>query len=214
MKKLLISLVCFITIISSSLQVNALSYEVDNAIENDYINLEEDIEVELVIFDSVYEYINVIQNNENIPAEEKNRLVVGALASSRKRSTYQYGYLRFPTKISDFYFVNVYFYIRFQYDGLASPTKMVKVEWADLNRGYGGEPRQFSGKLYYKLIAGNSLHWNLNGDFYNNGSTTVSAGGSIGIGGSASLNFSVSTTKKHYRYVNIYHTYNSSGMEP
>jgi hypothetical protein len=67
-----------------------------------------------------------------------------------------------------------------------------------LNRVYNRIAKQYSGTLYTNLEDANRIYWVLDGDFYDYGTTTVSAGGSIGIGGVATLNFSVSYASNYF----------------
>lgn len=62
--------------------------------------------------------------------------------------------------------------------------------------------KQFSGEVYVNLEANDRIRYSVNGDFYNNGTTTISGGISIGIGQSGQLNFSVSYTNNHFGYLN------------
>ncbi|MCI5997295.1 MAG: hypothetical protein PT934_06665 [Peptoniphilaceae bacterium] len=72
---------------------------------------------------------------------------------------------------------------------------------ASLDRSYNGISKTFSGELYYNLESKTSLYYRLNGDFYNNGSINISGGASIGLGQGASLNFGVSYSTSHYKYI-------------
>lgn len=104
--------------------------------------------------------------------------------------------------VTSSYKPSVYFYLQFEWDSahVSSPTpcRISKVEYADLNRVYGTTTKQFAGTLKYNLETGNSLYWDLNGDFYNNGTTTLSGGVSIGIGGSSTISFNASVTSGYY----------------
>lgn len=72
---------------------------------------------------------------------------------------------------------------------------------ASLDRSYYGTSKLFSGNLYYNLESRTRLYYRLDGDFYNNGSISISGGGSVGLGQWGSLNFSVSYSKNHYKYI-------------
>lgn len=78
---------------------------------------------------------------------------------------------------------------------------IVKVVDTTLNRAYLGVSKQFSGTLYTNLESASKIHYYLNGDFYDNGTTTYTGGGEIGISGTASLNFSVSYATNHFGYM-------------
>lgn len=60
--------------------------------------------------------------------------------------------------------------------------------------------KQFSGTVYTNLESNSKIHWIVNGDFFNNGTTTVGAGGQIGIGGCLTLSFNISHASNYYEY--------------
>ncbi|MCL9659217.1 hypothetical protein L2089_00855 [Paenibacillus hunanensis] len=61
--------------------------------------------------------------------------------------------------------------------------------------------KQFSGNVESHLEHQNKIHYIVNGDFYNNGTTNYSGGGAINVGLWAKLNFTVSGANSHYKYV-------------
>lgn len=73
-----------------------------------------------------------------------------------------------------------------------------------MDRSSGGITKQFSGEVNVWLRGPERIEYVVNGDFYNYGTTTVSAGGKvqIGIGNVATLEFSatVTTTDNWYAY--------------
>ncbi|WP_432407330.1 hypothetical protein [Wukongibacter sp. M2B1] len=60
--------------------------------------------------------------------------------------------------------------------------------------------KQFSGKIYVNLESAEKIFWKVSGDFYHNGTTTVTGGGEVGIGENAKVHFSVSGSSNHYKY--------------
>lgn len=78
-----------------------------------------------------------------------------------------------------------------------------KIYHADLDRSYNGISKEYRGNLHYHLMSYTHIHFNVNGDFYNYGTTTFSGGGSVGVGEVASSNFSISNSSSHFKYVNI-----------
>lgn len=130
-------------------------------------------------------------------------------------TSYKYGTIRQTVRVDSAYSVYPYFYTKFEYSsGSPTPIRMVSIDSANIDRNYNGISKQFQGTLYYNLEAGNSLHGDLNGDFYNNGTTTITGGGSAGIGGVATASFSASITSSHYRYKNQIGRYYSAAMQP
>ncbi|WP_074021991.1 hypothetical protein [Traorella massiliensis] len=77
------------------------------------------------------------------------------------------------------------------------------IEYAYINRGYNGISKQFGGTFWYKLSDINNIFFIVNGDWYNNGTTTYTGGVSIGVGGYATINFTVSYSTNHYKYTCI-----------
>ncbi|NRD77370.1 hypothetical protein HPT25_07635 [Bacillus sp. BRMEA1] len=80
---------------------------------------------------------------------------------------------------------------------------IVKILNISMNRSYNNTSKQFSGTVYANLEDPNRIYWEVNGDFLNNGTTTISGGGAvnIGVGYSASVNFGVSYQSNEYKYV-------------
>ncbi|MGL4571007.1 MAG: hypothetical protein ACRCVJ_08075 [Clostridium sp.] len=81
---------------------------------------------------------------------------------------------------------------------------IVKILNSSLNRNHNGSSNQFSGTLYINLENANTIYYELNGDFFNNGTTTVSGGANIGVGQSGTLSFSLSYASNHFKYINKY----------
>jgi len=81
------------------------------------------------------------------------------------------------------------------------------IETIDLNRGYNGISKQFSGTVKGKLLDPLKIWWYVNGDFYNNGKTTWTISGSGQLGKILTLSFSISGGSNHYKYWNNYGEY-------
>lgn len=71
-----------------------------------------------------------------------------------------------------------------------------------LNRTYGNTSKQFSGTIDVWLRSGYQIEYIVNGDFYNNGTTSASGGTSlnVGIGAGAQVSFQISHSSNHYKY--------------
>jgi hypothetical protein len=93
---------------------------------------------------------------------------------------------------------NVYFYCATS-ESPPSFRGIVQV----LNAGYNTGTKIYSGTLYYNLVNANRIDFILNGHLYNSGTFGTSGGGSIGIGQSATLNFSVSYSTSYYSAVYV-----------
>ncbi|MEG0092422.1 MAG: hypothetical protein RSA20_11420, partial [Oscillospiraceae bacterium] len=114
-----------------------------------------------------------------------------------------YGYLTITatSKVADNYEVRPYFYTKVEYSGSPNPSRLVSIEYGNIDRNYNGVSKQFTGILYYNLENIRTIYFDLNGDFYNNGTTNVGGGESVGIDGSATLNFSNSHSREHFKYI-------------
>lgn len=67
--------------------------------------------------------------------------------------------------------------------------------------GFNHPQYQYSGTLQYGLPDPNRIHYTLNGNLYNHTTTSVSGGGSVGLFGTGSLNYNVSSTSSYIRNV-------------
>ncbi|MGZ7443221.1 hypothetical protein [Paenibacillus sp. TH7-28] len=75
---------------------------------------------------------------------------------------------------------------------------ILKVLSTTMNRVYQGVSKQYAGTVYTNLEHANRIHYIVSGDFYDNGTTTISGGGTAGIGESFELSFSVSYSSNWY----------------
>jgi hypothetical protein len=78
-----------------------------------------------------------------------------------------------------------------------------KVLQVNMIRSSGGVSKQFSGTVYVNLEDPNRIFYTVNGDFFNNGTTTVNSEVSIGVGKSANVKFGVSYASNHYKYTYV-----------
>lgn len=69
-----------------------------------------------------------------------------------------------------------------------------------MNRYSNNRSKQFNGSVYANLEDPNRIYWIVNGNFYDNGTTSVNGGVNIGIGEKSSVNFSVSYSSNYYAY--------------
>lgn len=75
-----------------------------------------------------------------------------------------------------------------------------KIINVSMNRGYNGISKQFGGSVFARLEAPNKVYWLVDGDFYNNGTTSFNGAVSIGLGEGSSVSFGVSHSSNHYAY--------------
>lgn len=77
---------------------------------------------------------------------------------------------------------------------------IIKILAVNINRGYKGKSYAFGGSVYSHLVNGNKIFYIVNGDFYNNSTSTVTSSINIGLGQKGSVSFGVSSTSNHYKY--------------
>lgn len=102
-------------------------------------------------------------------------------------------------KVTSTYYVTINFYITV--DSAHGAYYIKEVNNVSLNRSYNGQVKLFSGEIYYKQENRITIYYNINGDFYNKGTLSVSGGGQVGVGESAKLNFSVNYSSNYYAYI-------------
>ncbi|WP_454055179.1 hypothetical protein [Clostridium sp. Marseille-Q7071] len=70
----------------------------------------------------------------------------------------------------------------------------------DMNRNYRGISKGFDGTVYANLEAPNKIYWIVNGNFYNNATTTVNGGVDIKLGENSTVKFGISNTSNFFKY--------------
>lgn len=172
--------------------------------------------VEVEIYDSTQEYMTAIAQDKNINWTTKIKLIQEASTQSATQYAdweYKYATLKFTCKVSSTYSCYPYFYVKFRYaKGADNPNRMESIKYFNIDRNYKGTSKQFAGTLYANLETGKRLYWDLNGDFYENGTTTVTGGGSLGIGETAKANFSLSYSTQFFAYCHKSYLYEPAGL--
>ncbi|MGO1469432.1 MAG: hypothetical protein ACTHW2_05360 [Tissierella sp.] len=217
MKKMLASLIiCFCVLIFTNVDpLYASDYKESNVIDVfDVIDNPEDYDdTKVIMHEDVFAYIEVLRNDPNINKETKKELINSTLQDSRNKAvSYSYATITETVKVTSSYSCRPYFYTKFKYSGSPNPSAMVQVDYADINRSWNGISKIFGGNLHYKLETYKSLYWDLNGDFYNNGSTTVGTSFKIGIGESFALTFDAGYATDHYKYIRKTGRYKPAGI--
>lgn len=77
---------------------------------------------------------------------------------------------------------------------------IVEIKNVTLDRTYNGNSKQFSGQVYANLENAYTIYYSVSGDFYNNGTTTVTSSGSVGAAGT-SVSYGVSESSNHYKTI-------------
>ncbi|WP_051289706.1 hypothetical protein [Paenibacillus massiliensis] len=101
--------------------------------------------------------------------------------------------------VSSYYKPQLKFYCQTT-EGGGSFRGIVQILTYQLLREHNGTTKQFSGTLYTNLEHANKIHWIVNGDFFNYGTTTVSGGGAVGLKGFGEMNFTITNEANHFRY--------------
>lgn len=149
--------------------------------------------------DIISDYIK----NTGVSYEEASRLL---FPSSRMRSVNTAGvdsvsYVRLASSFQDdtlYAYVpedagQVYFYCEVSKSGWFRGIKRI------IYAGYNAGDLVFSGNFQYALPDANRIHYTLSGGLYSTTTTTVSTGGSIGIGETGSVNIQLSRTSSYKR---------------
>ena len=157
-----------------------------------------------VIISEVMSYEEMIRHyaqNEGIAYSEATRRLASA---SDEGSTRDLTYRTFSVilNVTDTYKPSLHFYCETAEGGhFFNINSIYSVQ---LVRSYGSISKQFGGDIDVWLRSTQSIEYVVNGDFYNNGTTTVTGGGGldIGLNESSKISFSASlaTTSNHYKY--------------
>ena len=124
--------------------------------------------------------------------------------SSQTCSVYSTGYrvLSVTVNVTNEYKPTLEFYCQTE-EGTSS-WGIVTIYSVQLNRRYGNLTKQFGGTIEVWLRNAYTIEYVVNGDFYDNGTTTVTGGtnANIGIDGFASFGYNASNTvsSNHYEY--------------
>lgn len=199
----------YLTVFSTSTEVLASTvsscrisknYDINDIIKNpeQYPN----IEIEGPY--SLEEMAHIMAIDENIKIEEAKDLLTKSDSKSYFSQASEEGYLTFKEAITvtALYSVQVRFYCKMEfYGGGPEPTAFINVSNVTLDRAYIGGPKEFDGEIYYNLESSTRLYYEIEGDFWNYGTTKFTGGGSVGIGVRGKLEGSVEYASSHFRYL-------------
>lgn len=202
MKKICFSIITMCLILCSTIiPSSAASVVSENSVDLVNVLTNNDPNVTIICHETTEDYIEAVENDPYLSQVEKDRMIDEAYQESMlRRGSYLYYTLQFDVKVTSTYHCYPYFYAKWYFPN-ESPSAIIEIKNANIKRDYNGISKQFSGQLYYNLETSRRLYWDLNGDFYNNGSTTTSGGVSIGVGEVASITFTCSSTSNHYKYI-------------
>lgn len=211
-KRWILSLValtfCFITTIGFT---KASAAEItDNNGAFDQNNLDSETTVsEVMTFDEI---VSLIAEENGISERDAQEAVVGddvpnlnkAIAKAGS-SDDTYRTLTNQFTVDSYYKPSMRFYCKTSESG--NFHGIIKILNIDMSRSYNNLSYVYAGSSYTKLENASTIHYQLDGDFYYNGTTTVNGGVDIGIGKGASINFGGSYTTNHYKVVDVSKTF-------
>lgn len=141
--------------------------------------------------------ITQIESNFANSRSLKSRSISSAALSARAAT---YHTVSSTVTVNTVYKPTIKFYCKTDTWPGSSFRAIDKILDISLNRSYNGMSKQFGGTIYAHLETSNRIYWRLEGDFYNNGTTTYNGKVDIGLGDDSSISFGVSHSKNHYAY--------------
>ncbi|SMG44088.1 hypothetical protein [Paenibacillus aquistagni] len=170
----------------------------------DVLNINENVvESEVMTFDEMAAHM---AENENISLTEAEKILLGNRnqnsISSSEVSPLAATYRTYTTTltVATFYKPTLNFYCETSEWG--NYRGIVKVLNTTMNRQYLGTSKHFGGTIFVHLESANKIHWIVEGDFYDNGTTTYTLGAEFPLkaGFAGNVNFSISHSENHYKY--------------
>ncbi|OPJ56084.1 hypothetical protein [Alkalithermobacter paradoxus] len=216
-KKLLVLGLSFCMILFSNLSSFALQLNHEQQNENiitGVYNIDDSQSVisEALTFEEIVEMI-AVDNNISLAEAEKqviesfnknNNFLFNKSSISPYNATYRTVSSSFT--VTSEYKPSLKFYCQTSEGGYF--WGIVKILNVGMDRNYKGLSKQFAGTVFTHLENAGRIFWIVNGDFFNNGTTTVNGGVEIKINESATINFGVSSSSNHYKYVYTQGYYN------
>lgn len=159
---------------------------------------------EVLTFD---ELVKEIANDQGISEIQAARQVISSRKSSnnlnRSISPYAATYrtVRTTFTVTSTYKPSLNFYCETSEGG--SFRGIIQIVNVGMNRAHlgTGKSKQFAGTVFTKLEDPNRIYWIVNGDFYDNGTTTGGGSVNIGLGKFANVAFNISHASNHYKYI-------------
>lgn len=126
-------------------------------------------DTELIIFDQTSDYIQSLSQNQNVSDAVLDSKIEVAFSDT----SLHFGKLIHYVPTSSHYSIQLCFYIQFENNlDTQTPIKIINVDHAEVNFQDAQSTKSYNGNLYYNLEPNGVLFWDLNGDIYNNGSST------------------------------------------
>lgn len=151
----------------------------------------------IVTFDEMV--TNVAKSKGISELEEKNQLLSSKLnitsAATEATSFYVHFYEQFQVQNTGWYpQIDIYAECQGVY------RDFVGISDLNMIRSYNYISKQYTGKLQAKVENSKTIYWVVNGDFYDNGTTSWTFGGSVNIGEYATLTGSISGANNLFGY--------------
>lgn len=131
-----------------------------------------------------------------------------AMASNVSTADLTYRTFSVRLKVTDEYIPNLQFFCETAEGGHF--FNILSIYSVQLVRSYGNISKQFSGAIDVWLRSSTSIEYVVNGDFFNNGTTTSTEGANVGIGitegTTVTYSCSTTTTSNHYKYFFVHET--------
>lgn len=142
----------------------------------------------------------MVKNSSNAITKGLVRTMATSQAVAATSATYRTINTRFT--VTSTYKPSLNFYCQTN-EGGTSFRAIKKILNVSMNRAHlgTGRSKQFGGDVYTKLEDANRIYWIVNGDFFDNGSTTGGGSVNLGIDKAASIEFNASHTSNHYKYI-------------
>lgn len=194
--------------VTTSLEAFANDNSNNNTVQQEnktvgFIDIGEDTEMsEVLTFDEI---VKEIAKANNISESEARSHVLSTFENDGNRlSSISPQAATYRTFSSSFTVMSTYkptlnFYCQTSEGG--GYIGIVKILNVSMNRLSNGMTKQFGGTVYANLETAARIYYIVNGDFYNNGTTSGNGGVDIGIGKGATIKFGISYATNHFKYV-------------
>lgn len=147
------------------------------------------------------EMVTQIAEYENKTLEE----VMEEIPAPKNRASTQYLSAGRGFKVTSSYYPRVVFYMNTEVNSSGFMTSINNIEKTTLDRNNTLsnsliKSKQFGGEVFVHLQDSKNLYFFVNGDFYDNGTTTFTGTGSIKIKEKVTINFQAQYASNHYAY--------------
>lgn len=152
------------------------------------------------------ESVERFAENANISFQEAYDALGGNARSVQPRDVH-YRVLSVNLHVTDSYIPHLEFYCETAEGGHF--YQLISIYSVQLVREYNNRSKQFEGDIQVWLRQGSNIEYVVNGDFYDNGTTSVSGGVNINLGvdDKCTISFNISYSSNHYKYFYRHNTF-------